>query len=250
MSIGSFSPLLFPLYGPLFLLFLLCALNQMGARQQRRKRDRLASSRLAEIDVMDGRTFERYLHARFTQLGYAVELTPYQGDWGADLVIRKDGVKTVVQAKRWRRPVGVTAVQEVVAAKGVYGSANALVVTNSRFTDAAKTLARANGVELWNRERLIHELLAAKPALNTINTMNTISPTIGNTGVCTPLSRPIAPIPASFAPSGVPVTCARCGKPVSDGVVAYCRQRAERFGGRVYCYGHQRERERRPTPVR
>jgi restriction system protein len=76
---------------------------------------RLAKSGIREIDVMDGATFEEFLDTLFRQLGYRVENTRYRGDYGADLVVSKDGFKTAVQAKRWSKRIGVKAVQEAVA---------------------------------------------------------------------------------------------------------------------------------------
>src|SRR5690349_5052834 len=56
---------------------------------------RIAASGIDEIDRMDGLTFEKYLETLFSRLGHRVERTRYVGDYGADLVTRKDGVKTV-----------------------------------------------------------------------------------------------------------------------------------------------------------
>ncbi len=63
-----------------------------------------------------------------------VKTTPKSGDFGADLVLSKDGVDTVVQAKRWNMVVGIEAVQQIVAAKQYYGARNAMVITNSEYT--------------------------------------------------------------------------------------------------------------------
>jgi restriction system protein len=122
---------------------------------------RLGRSGITEVDRMDGITFERRLDHLFTDLGYRVERTRARGDYGGDLVLEKDGVRTVVQAKRWTKNVGVKAVQEAVAAKPIYGCARAIVVTNRYFTDQAKRLATANDVGLWNRDRLVDALLQA-----------------------------------------------------------------------------------------
>lgn len=121
---------------------------------------RLRRAGMPEIDRMSGEEFERKLAILFRQRGYKVELTPYQGDWGADLVIARDGRQIVVQAKRWNQKVDLKAVQEVVAAKAKYGCQDAMVVTNSHFTKATKELARVNNVELWDRQRLAKEILA------------------------------------------------------------------------------------------
>jgi restriction system protein len=123
---------------------------------------RLARSRITEVDQMDGRTFEVFLVTLFRRLGYAVEHTGRRGDYGADLVIAKQGKRTVVQAKRTARRVGVKAVQEVATARAPYRCTGALVVTNSRFSSQARTLAQANDVALWDREALVDKLLVAR----------------------------------------------------------------------------------------
>jgi restriction system protein len=122
---------------------------------------RLARSGINEIDVMDGVDFERRLTHLFSDLGYRVERTRARGDYGADLVLDRDGVRTVVQAKRWTKNVGVKAIQEAVAAKPMYRCDCAMVVTNRYFTDQAKRLAEANRVTLWNRDDLTSALLRA-----------------------------------------------------------------------------------------
>jgi restriction system protein len=127
---------------------------------KRRKGNRLLASGIADIDLMDGRQFEERLAAHFRQQGYAVDLTPYRGDFGADLIIEHDGFRTAIQAKRWKGAVGVGAVQEIVSARAYYGCQQAMVVTNSSFTQAARQLATANSVTLWDRGGLIHELSA------------------------------------------------------------------------------------------
>ncbi len=125
----------------------------------RSRRDtRLLAADLPALDRLSGEAFEEHVAVRFRGLGYRVKLTPNGADFGADLVLEKDGARTVVQAKRWKNDVGVKAVQEVVAAKAHYRAQHALVVTNSRFTTQAIQLARSNGVELWDRDRLAREL--------------------------------------------------------------------------------------------
>lgn len=121
---------------------------------------RLARSGISDIDAMDGINFERRLVHLFSSLGYRVEQTRARGDYGADLVLEREGVRTVVQAKRWSKNVGVKAIQEAVAAKPMYGCEHAMVVTNRYFTEQAQRLARANGVRLWNRDELVRALLA------------------------------------------------------------------------------------------
>jgi restriction system protein len=126
------------------------------------ERQRLAKSGVGDIDKMDGKTFEKYLKVFFEKLGYKVERTRYIGDYGADLVADNNGVKMVIQAKRYKKKVGIRAVQEAVASKGYYNCDKAMVVTNSHFTNQAKTLAFRNKVELWDRKLLVKNLLKIK----------------------------------------------------------------------------------------
>ena len=159
---------------------------------------------LPEIDQMDGRDFEEKLALLFERKGYRVERTPYVGDWGADLIVASDGRRTAVQVKRWKKRVGPHAVQEAVAAKAKYNCQEALVVTNSYFTVAARELAKANGVELWNRERLARELLSvASPCVNPQNPLSSIQ-SVGE------VPKAEVPVPGSTARSNP--KCYKCGR--------------------------------------
>ena len=121
------------------------------------KRNIGAGKRLDKIDVMSGEDFERYLMYNFQKRGYRVKTTPVTGDYGADLILSKNGTKICVQAKRYKSNVGNGAVQEIVAALAYYKCDYGMVITNSYFTAAAKTLAKVNNVELWDRNRIINE---------------------------------------------------------------------------------------------
>jgi HJR/Mrr/RecB family endonuclease/uncharacterized protein (DUF697 family) len=114
------------------------------------------------VDLMSGEQFEEFLAECFQRLGYDVKTTPKTNDFGADLILTKDDRKTVVQAKRYKSKVGNSAVQEVVAAIQYYGANEAIVVTNSQFTTNARGLAKANNVQLWEREQLIDLILRAQ----------------------------------------------------------------------------------------
>jgi HJR/Mrr/RecB family endonuclease/uncharacterized protein (DUF697 family) len=114
------------------------------------------------ISAMTGEEFEEFLSLCFEKMGYSVQKTPKTNDFGADLILEKSGVKTIVQAKRYKGKVGSKAVQEVAGAVKYYGANNAMVVTNSTFTQSAYQLASPNQVELWDKEKLINLILQAK----------------------------------------------------------------------------------------
>ena len=76
----------------LFINFL-CPLLKVFRKVIRKKLryKRYLDSPLASIDRMKGDEFEEYLAAHFRKLGYHVSLTPKSNDYGADLIIKKDG---------------------------------------------------------------------------------------------------------------------------------------------------------------
>jgi restriction system protein len=193
----------------------------------------LARSGIVDIDRMSGRVFEEYPVTLFRREGYRVELTKFRGDYGGDLVIAMDGVRTVVQAKRWKRNVGVKAVQEVVAAKAMYDATAAMVVANSRYTEQAKLLARKNGVVLWDRDELASHLYKAG-----------VKDNVERTRPCGAIE--IAPGKDALDRPTVE-TCATCHKTLTPGERAYCSRNARRFAGRMLCFRHQRGASRART---
>lgn len=106
------------------------------------------------IDQLTGHQFEAYLAQLYRDLGYTIEQTSKSGDFGADLIIIKNGHRTAIQAKRYSNKVGVRAVQEIIAAKNYYNAHSVAVVTTNYFTPAAIELARANEVDLIDRNQL------------------------------------------------------------------------------------------------
>lgn len=101
-----------------------------------------------ELRVMTGVQFENWLEEQIQSAGFRVRPTRVTGDQGADLLVEVPVGLMVVQAKRYGRPVGNGAVQEVYAAKGFYRAKKAAVVTNSTFTKSARELAQRLNVEL------------------------------------------------------------------------------------------------------
>ncbi len=118
------------------------------------RRMRLAGTSLRRIDKMSGEEFEAYLGLLYGRKGYKVRYTPASNDYGADLLLTKKGVRTVVQAKRYKNPVGEASVQQALSGKGYYDADRCVVITNSHFTPAAVMLAERTGVTLIDRELL------------------------------------------------------------------------------------------------
>lgn len=99
----------------------------------------------------DGFDFERKFAEVLKMNGFEnVTVTEESGDFGADVVAEKDGIKYVIQCKYYSSSVGVKAVQQVFASKLHYSAHVAVVATNGVFTKSAKVLAEETGVILWN----------------------------------------------------------------------------------------------------
>lgn len=219
MQLFTISDLIMPILKglmatwPIYALILVVLIFKAAFRIY--EKQKLARSGIDEIDKMDGKTFEKYLEVLFNKLGYRVERTRYIGDYGADLITNKDGVKTVIQAKRNKNKVNIKAIQEAVAAKGKYGCSEAMVVTNSYYTRQAEELARSNDVNLWDRKDLANALLSV-------------------------MKETSIDAEVSAAKENDHDLCAICGKPVSDKVKQFCLINQEKFSGKTYCYEHQK----------
>ena len=123
------------------------------------KNRKLKRSGILQVDQMKGKEFEDYLRVLFLERDYHVQMTPATGDYGADLILSKGGRRIVVQAKRYKKNVGLKAVQEVSTAKLHYKADECWVVTNSGYTEPAKKLAASNGVKLVDRIVLMRWML-------------------------------------------------------------------------------------------
>ncbi|WIM90022.1 restriction endonuclease [Candidatus Mycobacterium wuenschmannii] len=117
--------------------------------ERRRPKDGMAA-----VDAMTGTDFEDYVAARLHRAGWDVMFTPASGDYGVDLIARRDDASIAVQCKRLGRPVGVAAVQQVVAGARHHDCVRSIVISNQEFTDAAKKLAFTHNCQLIGRRTL------------------------------------------------------------------------------------------------
>jgi len=132
------------LLGILFLWFI--------ARDYMRRRRAL---QIDDIDHMTGVEFEHYVGDILKTRAFHIEYTKASGDYGGDIVARKDGKKYCIQLKRYNHAVAQEAVREAIAAKAYYTCTESMVVTNNQFTKAAQELARVNHTILIDRDKLL-----------------------------------------------------------------------------------------------
>jgi len=107
-----------------------------------------------EVTDVSGTEFEDYIARIARSSGSPVIMTAVTGDWGVDLIVGKRPNRLAVQCKRQSRPVGASAVQEVVAGAPMHDCTKTMVVTNHEFTPAACKLAELHGCELVGRDEL------------------------------------------------------------------------------------------------
>ena len=98
--------------------------------------------------AMSGTEFEDHVARVARSCGMPVIMTSITGDWGVDIIVGKRPNRLAIQCKRQSRPVGASAVQEVVAGAPMQDCTRTMVVTNHEFTSAARKLAELHGCEL------------------------------------------------------------------------------------------------------
>lgn len=125
----------------------------------------LVYERIAEAQFhenMSPEEFEHYCAAVLREMKWKARVTQVSGDQGVDIVADKRGMRIVIQCKKYSKPVGNRAVQEIVAAIAHEGAQRGVVVTTSDYTPAAEKLATSNQVLLLHHAdlRRIDRLLA------------------------------------------------------------------------------------------
>jgi restriction system protein len=111
---------------------------------------------------MSPEEFEHYCAAVLREMKWKARVTQASGDQGVDIVADKRSMRIVIQCKKYSKPVGNRAVQEIVAAIAHEGARRGVVVTTSDYTPAAEKLAMSNEVLLLHHTQLrrIDRLLA------------------------------------------------------------------------------------------
>ena len=105
------------------------------AEERRQEAERLRQRKLEQYWIdMDGIGFERELGGLFRTMGYRVERTPISGDQGVDLVLRKNGVTTVVQCKAHQNGVGPAVARELFGSMIAFRAKAAILACTGGFT--------------------------------------------------------------------------------------------------------------------
>lgn len=106
--------------------------------------------RLNSVLVLTPRDFERAVADLYTRLGFQVELTPAVGDFGVDVLAKKEGVLYAIECKKLAPDHSVSRplVQKLHSAMHYKNATRGIYVTTSRFGGPARTFAQECGIEL------------------------------------------------------------------------------------------------------
>lgn len=129
---------------------------------------------LTDIDRIYPHLFEASIATLYKKQGFEVYLTPYSNDKGVDVVVLKKGENYLIQVKQTKSLVGNDAIQEICTAKNYYEGKfseqfNLLTVTNNDYSSSAKILAKANDIQLFNRNHLENLIKTNDITLQEIN---------------------------------------------------------------------------------
>lgn len=134
-----------------FICLVGAALSALGRQKRKQLFSEVAQSDSADaLNGMSWQEFEMLVGEAFRRKGYAVAETGGGGaDGGFDLVLRKDGKKSLVQCKQWKAyKVGVTTVRELYGVMAAEGAAGGFVVTSGVFTQEAESFAAGKNIGL------------------------------------------------------------------------------------------------------
>ncbi|MEB2185273.1 restriction endonuclease [Xanthomonas campestris pv. campestris] len=158
-STAMFGPLAWMLLG---ICWLAALFSYLGARSRRRFLDTRTS--LESLAAGGWRQFELLVGEAFRRQGYSVEETGLGGaDGGIDLILRKDGRRTLVQCKQWKRQqVGVSVVREMFGLLTHHQAHAVKIVCIGSYTKDAERFAQGKPIELIGGEQLLEMIRAVQ----------------------------------------------------------------------------------------
>ncbi|KLD69680.1 restriction endonuclease [Xanthomonas pisi] len=193
---GMFAPLAWMLLG---ICWLAALFSYLGARSRRRFLETRTS--LESLAAGGWRQFELLVGEAFRRQGYSVEETGLGGaDGGIDLILRKDGRRTLVQCKQWKRQqVGVSVVREMFGLLAHHQAHSVKIACIGTFTKDAERFAEGKPIELIGGEQLLDMIRAVQQKA-------TAQPTVTSARI-----EPAFASPDSTASAAVAIpSCPRC----------------------------------------
>ncbi|MBU3958158.1 MAG: restriction endonuclease [Nanoarchaeota archaeon] len=115
------------------------------------------SNNFANITHFD---FEQFIAKLFRKMGYHATVTRKTGDYGIDVIAKKDDDIVAIQVKKNSHGNNVSdiVVQNTLGGMWKYKANKAIIITTSDFTTMAHEQAKEAPIELWNK-RTLHQMV-------------------------------------------------------------------------------------------
>ena len=124
-------------------------------RQQQERDYFQRINRLEDIQKIDPIQFEKLISALFKKMGYDVLLTKASRDEGIDLIISKNGKKSVVQCKRYSGTVGQPIARDLYGSMVHNRAEDAYLITTGVFSLPAQTWVSGKPIHLVDGKMLV-----------------------------------------------------------------------------------------------
>ena len=105
-------------------------------------------------NLFSGAEYEVYCQYELEENGWDARLTKGGGDFGADIIAVKNGKKIILQCKRHKNRIGISAVKEIFAANAYYNGDIGIVCSNMDYSKPARDFAQAINVMLINHNQI------------------------------------------------------------------------------------------------
>jgi restriction system protein len=142
-------------YLPAILFGVLAIGSALFATKRRRLVDDQQS--LETLRAASWKDFEYLVAEAYRRQGFEVDYSVGKGaDGGVDLVLRKDGRKSLVQCKQWKTfSVGRPVLQQMFGIMNDQNADEVIVVTSGQFTVEAREFAQRNPIRLVDGPKLL-----------------------------------------------------------------------------------------------
>lgn len=104
--------------------------------------------------------FEHFVAKLLSEIGYTTKVTQKTGDYGVDILAKKDDKTFAVQCKKYQEGnlVGNRDIQRILGAMHIINADRCIFVTTSRFTKQAIKQSEGCPIELWDKQ-ILHDLV-------------------------------------------------------------------------------------------
>ncbi len=143
---------------------------------------RIAGSRILELDNLPLQKLRYLMFHLLGWLGYeeVIEEEPLEGEEkknvdqnkikeDLDMLVEKDGIRFAVLVEKRGMGVGQRFIKKLENAMEKYNCAKGIIINNGEFDELDQATAGYGDIELWDRERIIKELLTLQGLEDTQN---------------------------------------------------------------------------------